>query len=526
MARNLTKLIGPYGDPMIQTICAMKPLTDSERPNFSEICPDEGDKAPINWDLCKSANWLTSPVCEQHGSRELFERLQFEPGGRPPRRIELERRVAEYVLDKFKNKIRSVFLFEFPIDQFFPKTEVDCSFDGCSLVLVPSALAEERGEQASKEGTTIETFRNALNGSENDRAFVYAVTPTELAQTLAAEDLTRTSLLAALRSAASSSGAEVDATVRGLNAFENRVEMRLRNPKVIGFVAEPESDRSTGEQEKDYAGEQEKRYERARFGWIIRPRFAPLGEERSSRVRQMPGSYPLSAVISIPSWWQHLVIEVRTAWVDPNVDSVRAAFGTHRNGQCAPPNCSTHSLQIPGSVNEIKEKLKYEVRKQPYIDFDATPGGQSLEIGFLGQIVLQGGRLWRSTVVRMGHQQADRIIVLPDMNGIVAEFSCVEPPPGERGRAPESPPPPVTGGAAEAVSEAEASRKISPPLNARLTVPVFVWTSEGRTEQPLRVDLRPFVAREVGETRGGEKIRSSPCFSRRSELEALAQNAG
>ena len=128
------------------------------------------------------------------------------------------------------------------------------------------------------------------------------------------------------------------------------------------------------------------------------------------------------------------------------------------------------------------------MRKEPYIDFEATPQDQLLEIGRPGEVVLAGGRLWRSTIVRMGHQQADRILVLPDMKGIIAEFSCVKPIPGQEGLVDQA----------------------SEPDKSKWTSQVHVWTSEGRTADPLQVFLLPFVARKSGE--GEDASYLKPCF--------------
>jgi hypothetical protein len=68
-------------------------------------------------------------------------------------------------------------------------------------------------------------------------------------------------------------------------------------------------------------------------------------------------------------------------------------------------------------------------RKESYIDFFSvgSHGMQYFEIGRSSRIILEGGRLWRSTVLTMGHQQADKIEVLSDVRGIFAEFKSVRP---------------------------------------------------------------------------------------------------
>jgi hypothetical protein len=45
-----------------------------------------------------------------------------------------------------------------------------------------------------------------------------------------------------------------------------------------------------------------------------------------------------------------------------------------------------------------------------------------------GAILIPGRRLWRSTKVTLGHQQADSISVLPNMKGIIARFDRVRNP--------------------------------------------------------------------------------------------------
>lgn len=78
---------------------------------------------------------------------------------------------------------------------------------------------------------------------------------------------------------------------------------------------------------------------------------------------------------------------------------------------------------------------------------------QTLQVGYAGDVVLTGGRLWRSTEVTLGSQKADRITVLPNMEGIIASFTCVRPQGGWQGLG-RTPPQPAV---------------------------VRVWTSEGVT---------------------------------------------
>ena len=186
----------------------------------------------------------------------------------------------------------------------------------------------------------------------------------------------------------------------------------------------------------------------------------------------------------MPSWWRGLSADVRAAWIDAVPVEERIVFD---DVQCAQEHvqCYGYTFRVPGSVKEINEVLRYEVRKEPYINAMSQQerGPQFLEIGRRGSIILEGGRLWRGTVVTIGQQRASRITALPDMNGVIADFDCVLPPAGLDHKA----------------LDHRGLRE-----GRRLTVPVTVWTSEGRTSTPYVVHLMPFA--------GSESNGDRPCF--------------
>jgi hypothetical protein len=168
------------------------------------------------------------------------------------------------------------------------------------------------------------------------------------------------------------------------------------------------------------------------FGWIIQPR---LTESTTSpekiEYRQIPGHYALSAIISIPSWWRTLKVQVNKCWLS------NPTLGTSKSSLCdqkdIPP---AFSIKVPGNAHDINQKLGFEVLKTPYIVIDDDPnkgtGGQELEVGRKGVVLLSGERLWRSTVIMVGSQKADSIEVLPDMKAVMATFKCVNPAAGDK----------------------------------------------------------------------------------------------
>jgi hypothetical protein len=214
----------------------------------------------------------------------------------------------------------------------------------------------------------------------------------------------------------------------------------------------------------------------ARFGWLVRPRRIP-GRGWA------PVNQRLAAVLSIPSWWSEAQFVVSACWLAPDAlaASLRGDEGRIMANNLArlcddrPGHFQREFLvRLPRRVDEIVDRFNFDFIKAPYFN-SAVHGidGQplALDVGRQGALALSGTRLWRGTVVVLGGQVADRIVVLPDMEGVIAEFDCVRPNPVGNGD----------------------SRSAS----------VQVWTAEGVTAS-LPVRMNPFR---------GEK----PCYEEKPE---------
>jgi hypothetical protein len=181
----------------------------------------------------------------------------------------------------------------------------------------------------------------------------------------------------------------------------------------------------------------------AEFGWIVAP------ETADASTRSLPvEERMLGALVAVPGWWRTVLLRVCTAGIAedelPKVDDP-AYWQVHGR-------CRVEALRLPGTGAELSRRFGIEVLTTPYV---LTQQTFELRAGNRARLLLEGGRLWRSTVVTLGGQRADQITVLPDMNAIVADFDCVETPPSP-----------------------------SKPLYEGSTydpVPVRVWTSEGVT---------------------------------------------
>jgi hypothetical protein len=284
------------------------------------------------------------------------------------------------------------------------------------------------------------------------------------------------------------------------------------------------------------------------FGWILRP-------TRSVDGQWAPRHYRLSAVLSVPSWQKRLTFSIDACWVTPD-EARRIGFDRvdHPQDICrapppvqvqAKPGSSTgqelqqqstasragfiegvqngapaendrptmhreYVAELPRRVEEVTEKFRFDFIKAPYLDpawLEQPKKDLALEAGRSGKLVIMGARLWRGTVVTVGGQPADKITVLPDMKGVVAEYDCVMPPPGMVGggsgtsntaAVPISPQP------ARPAEDAKAARP-TVPISANMTV----WTSEGRTT-PQYVDIYRFEPRYKGEQPCDPRRRTPP----------------
>ncbi len=270
-----------------------------------------------------------------------------------------------------------------------------------------------------------------------------------------------------------------------LDASDSFLNSQVKaNPTVVGFSVPP-GHQDRREMRSEFVDE-------ATFGWAIRP------ERMAGGTGYLASRHRLSAVISVPSWWKRIEFDVEACWVTP--DQIRAIAQRDNTGQSQHSNwyetlCEvsarstegfgrTFEIQVPRRVAEITDRFNFDFIKAPYFYRDFTQralrgDGLSLEAGRPGKIVLHGERLWRGTFVTVNHQPASRIVVLPDMKGVVASFECVQPPDGARH-----------------VNEYKA---FAPNARGEAIVEsLLVWTSQGSTD-PLPVQIYPFTQRAENE---------------------------
>ena len=257
------------------------------------------------------------------------------------------------------------------------------------------------------------------------------------------------------------------------------------------------------------------------FGWVVRSVQSADGTWKA-------GHHRLAAVVSVPSWWKRLEFVVTACWASPSrgrglgqelladpllicSDPDPKAERPDQEAKLARTSTLKREfrIQLPRKAEDVTSRFDFDFIKTPYFDanlrerFARNNGPIKLEVGRKGRIVLSGERLWRGTVVTLGEQPADNIVVLPDMKGVIAEFNCVNAPPGEdhieRFKSPSQ-----SLSAAVAQGAPPAKQQLSNRKPKSLRADVTVWTSEGRTSQGVYAQLLPFVQRVHDE---------KPCFA-------------
>ena len=135
------------------------------------------------------------------------------------------------------------------------------------------------------------------------------------------------------------------------------------------------------------------------FGWVIGGRGRLASTQKSGL-----------ALVSVPAWTNELSVHVETGWVrGGDAPTITRSYDFTVP---IPPDYEAFDAFVGGS----------RIRHEPRISNDLMASELNLEACSDVSIIIPGFRLWRSTVVTLGGQDADRITVLPNMRGIIARF--------------------------------------------------------------------------------------------------------
>jgi hypothetical protein len=308
-------------------------------------------------------------------------------------------------------------------------------------ILVSAYVKENMGSDKNLYSPLTKFIESLNRGTD---AFAYSVTPKNLTENISTAAETRDAFELMFRTASDNN--------QIANMLRQRAEQNqaiVAHPIVVGFGTPSVAQLQSGGGDQSTSGIRD-----IDFGWIVAPRSRVTGD-----FEQIDGQYPLTAFISVPAWWRTVEVDIGVCWLSRTSSAeLRVAADICPDAQRTKPNAIT--VRLPSAIPEISRKLGFDVVQQPSL---YEPRQKELVVGTPGALLLEGARLWRSTEVTAGSQRAEKISVLPNMEGILAEFKCVLPPAGQR--------------------QTRQNTQVTDDRTQIITMDwVRVWTSEGVTE--------------------------------------------
>jgi hypothetical protein len=149
--------------------------------------------------------------------------------------------------------------------------------------------------------------------------------------------------------------------------------------------------------------------ERAKFGWIINPRLL----SRHGTTVHASAQYPVSALVSIPSWWSEIRLEIDAGWLEED--------GTRKASDRA---IQVLHVSLPADYEALEQILLQIQQLGPEL-MESHLDPIRLTACKPASVLIPGKRMWRTSVVTVGAQRADEIFVLPNMKGIIASYRSI-----------------------------------------------------------------------------------------------------
>jgi hypothetical protein len=245
-------------------------------------------------------------------------------------------------------------------------------------------------------------------------ARVYAANPMEYSQRLSTTAKSANSMEMALAMSAGLDTKGIDSKL-GIGYLKNsaaNIAALERVPLVVGF-----SERLEGKN---------KLHDLSAAGWVFGPKARLNAKKKDLELIHSVSAYDVSADFSIPGWWPHVKIKKETAWVGNwfNTDeSIRMDSSDSKNEHSTyffDVSLPLNRTDLDGLTNLIAKKTIGSFAELLVIN-DVKPeviSACSKEVTFL----IKGVNIWRGTEVFMSGLRAEKITILPDMEGIAAKF--------------------------------------------------------------------------------------------------------
>jgi hypothetical protein len=310
----------------------------------------------------------------------LLSEIQYEP---PVPDTDYIRYVnsRSWTTESEKEKIYKYLLFKYKYLCHFLKMKFDSKKGNLNLSVEPNF--EHSGD---------ENFNKALNRiakEKIDQEKVINIEPKEYAQNISKVSTRQNMMeLMASLSAIFQGGIEAGGSVGYSKETRELLEANQRQPLAIGFNNEDST-----------------------FGWILGPKFENYkGKPYFSNV---PLNYPLNATFVVPAWAESISLTVDSGWIDKNGKKVKSGEQITIDVPLSP--------SIEGLIDAFMNILRGPNRRPrifiPKDGFNLIQGDENQNL------LIRGYNLWRNPEVYMNNIRADKVSILPNMEGIYAHFT-------------------------------------------------------------------------------------------------------
>lgn len=295
----------------------------------------------------------------QNDKSEIYKALRSE-------------RKSEENAEKFYSKVLNILNFEHTIKGIFE-------------VVPERGYPQLKFSQLGKE-----KLRNQLEAKSG--IAVYEVTPRESTQRI--KDIAEFQKLRSLGGSASAliGNVGLEAMVQKVSARERLIHTILRKPVVLGYSNKYSNNSGIKED----------------FGWIVGPIYKINENRKDADFWHVETQKTVSALISLPAWWNEINLTVKRDWIHPDkLNSVAEKV-------------ATYTLQLPAHLGNIGYPLARLGGNIPRVD-PKLKAENSIGTS-MANVLIKGEFLWRDPVVTIGSVSSSSIQILPDMRGIIASF--------------------------------------------------------------------------------------------------------
>jgi hypothetical protein len=157
----------------------------------------------------------------------------------------------------------------------------------------------------------------------------------------------------------------------------------------------------------------------AMLGWQVMPGDDSLDDVSRGDRYLGPKQVPMTALVSLPAWWEKVEFDVVRSWIPRRGPPVQIPV--------KPGEHSTFTIELPTNF-ETLDALLFETADNGPVIIDWQIPRLAVRPCYPFSVTIIGRRLWRSTVVTLGSERASKVVVMPNMNGIIAEFRKVQMP--------------------------------------------------------------------------------------------------